>query len=116
MMERTIKRQSKYRARATVIDGIRFDSKAEARRWSELLLLQRANKIADLERQPVYPLHAPDGTKIGDYVADFRYFDFDRNEQIIEDVKSPASAKIPLYRWKKKHTEAEHKIKITEVI
>jgi hypothetical protein len=46
----------KYRNRKTVIDGITFDSKAEAGRWRELTLLQRAGHITDLQRQVVYEL------------------------------------------------------------
>jgi hypothetical protein len=46
----------KYRNRKTVIDGITFDSNAEAGRWRELTLLQRAGHITDLQRQVVYVL------------------------------------------------------------
>ena len=42
---------SKYGAIKTVLDGIKFDSKAEARRWAELRLLERAGQIHDLQRQ-----------------------------------------------------------------
>ena len=41
----------KYHNIKTVINGERFDSKKEAARWQELLLLQRAGKISRLNRQ-----------------------------------------------------------------
>ena len=44
---------SKYRNIKTEVDGIVFDSKAEARRYAELRLLEKANEISDLRLQ--YP-------------------------------------------------------------
>ena len=47
--------RSKYGAVKTVVDGIAFDSKAEARRYRELWALWRAGEISgDLELQPEY--------------------------------------------------------------
>ena len=43
---------SKYRNVKTEVDGILFASKKEARRYSELKLLERAGEIAHLELQP----------------------------------------------------------------
>lgn len=42
---------NKFSAIATVVDGIRFDSLREARRWGELRLLERAGEIRNLRRQ-----------------------------------------------------------------
>ena len=39
--------QSKYHAVPTTIDNIRFASKAEARRYRELRLLEKAGEIAN---------------------------------------------------------------------
>ena len=39
---------SKYMAKKCQVDGIKFDSLKEARRYQELRLLERAGKIADL--------------------------------------------------------------------
>lgn len=105
---------SKYRAKPTVVDGIRFDSMKEARRYGELKLLERAGEISELELQPRFPLTVhfwDDHERIGEYRGDFRYYD--RNgEEIVEDVKG---FKTPLYRWKKKHVEAQYGIQIREV-
>jgi hypothetical protein len=46
----------KYRAISETVDGHKFPSKAEARRYRELKLLQAAGKIRGLELQPVFKL------------------------------------------------------------
>lgn len=46
----------KYRAVATWVDGIKFPSKAEARRYQQLRLLEKAGEIGHLEIQPVFPI------------------------------------------------------------
>lgn len=45
-----------YNIKTRAVDGTVFDSHKEARRWDELLLLQRAGKITDLQRQVKYEL------------------------------------------------------------
>jgi Protein of unknown function (DUF1064) len=103
----------KYRAKPTTIDGVRFDSKAEARRWGELLLLQRAGKITDLNIQQRFPLRADNGQVtgpvIGHYVADFTYSEEGRF--IVEDCKG---FRTPLFKWKAKHFEAQYGYPIRE--
>ncbi len=102
-----MKRPHKFNARKTVLDGLTFDSSKEARRWSELLLLQRAGKITGLERQVVYVL-APAVKLHGEarikpalrYIADFRYYVPETGETIVEDVKSPATAEEKAFRIK----------------
>lgn len=108
---------SKYRNRRTVVDGISFASAKEARRYGELLLLQKAGQIADLKLQPRIKLQAG-GVHICDYVADFFYYardsapfnDFDYGP-IYEDCKG---FKTPIYRLKKKLVLALTGITITE--
>ncbi|NUQ82960.1 MAG: DUF1064 domain-containing protein [Bacteroidetes bacterium] len=46
----------KYRNIPVVIDGIRFDSKGEARRWGALRLQERAGLIDQLDRQVSFTL------------------------------------------------------------
>ena len=41
----------KYHNRKTIVNGHTFDSKKEANRYSELLLLERAGAIHDLRTQ-----------------------------------------------------------------
>jgi hypothetical protein len=103
----------KYRNVPTVVDGIRFASKKEAKRYGELKLMEKGGEIYDLEGQPVYPLFVS-GHKVGKYVGDFRYtrrIDGEVDE-IIEDVKG---VKTPVYRLKKKLVKAIYGIDITEV-
>lgn len=112
--------RSKYGAIPTEVDGVRFASKKEARRYGELKLLERAGEIHSLELQPRFPLLVPsrghggpwDRAHIGDYVADFRYREGPRGLLRIEDVKGMKTA---LYRWKKKHVEAQYGIEIREI-
>lgn len=75
---------SKYRSKRTEIDGISFASKKEAKRYSELKLLERAGHIRQLTLQPRFPLKVG-GQLICTYVADFAYFD--QNARVIEDSK-----------------------------
>ena len=102
---------SKYHAIKTEVDGRVFASRAEARRYSELCLLEKAGEIKRLETQPVYPI-VVNGKKICTYIADFRYFDSGFSREIIEDVKG---MKTPVYRLKKKLVEALYNITITEI-
>lgn len=108
-------RSHKYGAKLTTVDGIRFSSKAEAKRYQELKLLEKAGEIHGLVLQPRYPLWAvnPEGRRaiVGHYVADFAYLD-KRDQQVIEDVKGVRTA---IYRWKRKHFEFQDDAKITEV-
>jgi len=100
---------------ARTVDGRLFASKREAARYRDLALAAKAGQIVDLECQVPYVLHAPDGTAIGKYVADFRYrmqMAFGNWATIVEDAKG---AKTDLYKWKKKHTEAEYQTEIWEV-
>ena len=102
---------SKYHAVRTTVDGITFASKAEARRYQELKMLERAGKIAELRLQPRYVLSV-DGTPIGEYRGDFQYVMLPTHEIITEDVKG---MKTPMYRWKKKHLKAQWGIEIQEI-
>lgn len=101
----------KFNAVRTEIDGIKFASKAEAKRFVELRILERAGHISHLALQPRYELSVA-GVKLGVYVGDFVYFDKDLRRSVCEDVKG---FKTALYRWKKKHVEAQYGISITEI-
>ena len=75
---------NKFSARKVTLDGIDFASQAEANRYSQLKLLERAREIKALGVHPQYPLKV-NGVLIGVYTADFAYFEGGR--QITEDVK-----------------------------
>ena len=67
-------RLSKFKAVKTEVNGILFDSKKEAKRYSQLKLLEKAGEITQLELQPVFQCIVKE-KKICSYRADFRYFD-----------------------------------------
>lgn len=105
------RKRHKYGAVPTVVDNIRFASKAEAKRYGELKLLERAGKISCLELQPKFPL-CVNGKEIGVYIADFAYLDLEKAKDVTEDVKG---IRTPIFNWKKKHYEAQYGITITLV-
>ena len=102
-----MKRANKFNAVKTVVDGITFHSKAEARRYGELVVLENAGKIQRLELQPQFKC-VVNGKKILSYKADFRYFDTATGRTVTEDVKSPPTAKKRDFRITKKLVEALH--------
>ena len=70
--------KSKYRNKKTIIDGICFDSKKEASRYTDLRLLERAGEIVSLECQPRYKIldgfrYAGKTYRASYYIADFRW-------------------------------------------
>lgn len=88
-----------------------FDSKAEYARWQELVILQKAGKIMELERQVKFPLFVGE-VLVCTYVADFTYKDTGRCATFVEDVKGVRTA---IYRLKKKLMLAVLGVKIKEV-
>ena len=82
---------AKYYSKKVTINGITFDSKKEAKRYSELVLLERAGKIHNLERQvkvELIPSQRIDGKVVErscHYVADFVYQE--DGKTVVEDTK-----------------------------
>lgn len=81
---------NKYRNKKTQIDMYVFDSIAESRRYKELVLLERAGKITELQLQPKFLLqesfrkNGKTYRKI-EYMADFMYEE--NGKIVVEDVK-----------------------------
>lgn len=81
---------NKYHNRKVEIDGLKFDSMWEARRWQELRLLESAGVIRDLQRQVRFEVIPKTETERACfYVADFVYAE--GSCLVIEDAKSPAT-------------------------
>ena len=107
--------QNKYKNKKTIIDGIEFDSKAEAKRFCELRLLEKARKIKDLTLQPCFILQ-PSFKKNGktyrkiEYIADFQYEE--NGKIIIEDVKGMETKEFKIKRklFEYKYPDLEIKI------
>ncbi len=94
---------SKYKAKKTVIDGITFDSKAEAKRYQELKLIERAGQIKHLSLQPRFTLqegfvniHTGKKERAIEYVADFMYLE--NGVIIVEDVKGMKTSDYKIKR------------------
>jgi hypothetical protein len=104
-------KRHKYGAQAVVIDGIRFASKKEGKRYAELKLLAKAGEINGLELQPELPVASPNGTLIFTYKADFSYWT-KAGKRVIEDVKG---VRTPVYRLKKKIIEVLYGFEIVEI-
>ena len=123
---------NKYNAKKVSVDGIEFDSKKEARRYQELLLLQKAGEIYMLERQKVYELlpaqREPDTVgkrgcvikgklleRAVEYVADFVYTD-KNGKTVVEDVKGfREGGAYAVFVLKRKLMLYRYGIKIIEV-
>lgn len=85
---------NKYHNDKVVVDGIKFDSKKEARRYCELKLLLKAGKIADLKRQVKFvliPAQRDEKSRLIErecsYIADFVYYDKSKDRVVVEDSK-----------------------------
>jgi hypothetical protein len=119
--------RSKYGAKKVTVDGITFDSQKEYRRFRELVLLERAGRIQDLQRQVKYVLipaqYEPDiigkrgGVKRGklierecSYIADFVYTE--DGKQVVEDTKGFRTQE---YIIKRKLMLKEHGIRVREM-
>ena len=107
-------KRRKYNSQPVEIDGIRFASRAEARRYGELLWQERDGMIHDLECQPRYRLEV-NGVKICDYAGDFRYTDAQTGAVVVEDVKGGDATKTPVYRLKRRLMLACHGIEVKEI-
>lgn len=105
-------KRSKYGAKPAIVDGIRFDSQAEAARYSTLIVLQRAGRIHELELQPVFEIHALSGATVCRYRGDFAYLDVETGLRVCEDVKG---VRTPLYRLKAKFVFEEYGVTIREI-
>lgn len=122
--------KSKYKAIKTTINGIEFDSRKEARRYQELLLLERGKAISSLQLQVKFVLipaqyeeverYGKNGRKLKSYrrlvekevsyIADFVYWE--GGKLIVEDTKG---FKTKDYIIKRKLMLFEKGIKIREV-
>jgi hypothetical protein len=85
------KAMNKFGNRKTLFNGITFDSRREAKRYAELVLLLRAGQISNLRRQVPFEL-LPSQKRNGKvierpvrYVADFVYIE--NGQEVVEDAK-----------------------------
>lgn len=102
----------KYKAKKTEVNGIIFDSKKEADHYCKLKLLEQSGVIHNLECQHRFRIEI-NGQKICDYVADFVFLK--NGKQVVQDVKSNFTRKLPVYRLKYKLMKACLGIEIEEI-
>lgn len=111
---------TKYENTKVEHDGHIFDSKKEMIRYCELKLLERAGEITDLECQKVFVL-VPAVKLLGRtkpavrYLSDFSYVQVKDGSLVVEDVKSPITRKLAVYRLKIHLLKHVHGIEITEI-
>jgi hypothetical protein len=103
---RLTQRPHKYRAQATTVDGIKFASKAEARRYGELKLLKQAGEISGLTTHPRYVLQEGFRGRDGKMVRAITWkLDFGYREgaqEIVEDVKGGKATQTEAFRIKRR--------------
>lgn len=98
-------RTNKYNNHPTTVDGIRFDSKKEARYYEQLKIRKVAGEVDYFLMQ--VPIRLPGGSK---YVCDFQVFftDPEREPEYV-DVKGKQT---PEFRLKKREVEHHYPIRI----
>jgi hypothetical protein len=107
---------TKYHSRKIAVGGQSYDSKKEYKRWCELVLLQKAGQVTNLNRQVKYeliPSQRIDGRvaeRACTYVADFVYEQ--NGKTVVEDTKG---FKTKDYIIKRKLMLWVHGIRIVEV-
>jgi hypothetical protein len=101
------------RATAVGVPGA-FDSRKEAQRAQQLMLLERAGAIHTLRRQVRFELVPACGDELpASYTADFTYYEDGR--YVVEDCKSEPTRKLQAYVLRRKLMNWRHGIRIREV-
>lgn len=117
--------RQKYGNKKVLVDGISFDSKREANRYTELKMMVRSGEISDLELQKEYELIPSQYDKLPrqkgkpkclersvKYIADFVYKDNRTGECVVEDTKG---VRTPEYIIKRKLLLYIYGIRIKEI-
>lgn len=106
------KSRLKYNNVKKEVDGKKFDSTKESKRYLELKSMVERGEISELHEQVKFTF-AHNGVKICSYIADFTYNK--DGKEVVEDVKSEMTKKLPVYKMKKKMMVAFFGIEINEV-
>lgn len=104
----------KYRNKPKLVDGYKFDSRKEAKRYGELVLMQRAGEIWGLEVHPKFNLIV-NGHMVGRYTGDFAYYPRQQFKKTVEDCKSEATKRIRDWPMRKRLMLAIHGIEVREL-
>lgn len=98
----------KYRNKITYVDGYKFDSEKEAKRYKELLLLKKTGKVINFSMQVPYVISF--GYKKHRYYADF-VITWKDGSITVEDVKG---YRTQLYKLKRDLMKEKYNIDIVE--
>lgn len=99
---------SKYHSKKVIYDNIKFDSIKEKNRYIQLKLLEKSNKISELELQKKFELQPKYINNNGEHIrsitykADFFYYDNETKQYVVEDTKG---YRTEVYKLKKKMFE-----------
>ncbi len=102
---------NKYGNKKVTVDGYIFDSTLEAKRYRQLVLLERTGEIKDLQLQVPFELQEA-FKKNGKYYraitykADFVYYDNKLKQTVVEDTKG---MKTDVFKIKQKMFEHKYK-------
>lgn len=104
-------------AKATNLEGLKFQSRREAVRFVDLLRLQDAGDISSLKRQVRFPLdtvtECGNRSTVCHYVADFTYTE--RGPVfVVEDVKPAGGHREDTYLLKRRWFHAQYGFQIRE--
>lgn len=91
-------KRNKYGAKRTVIDGVLFDSKAEATYYTALKMREKAGEVSAVELQRPFSLLGPKGELICTYKADFCFWDHKADRFRVVDVKGVETSVFKLKR------------------
>lgn len=102
-MQAKVAKPTKYKSKATVVDGIRFPSKRQAGHYVDLMRQKRAGLVSYFLME--VPFRLPGGTI---YRADFVVFYPDGTHRVL-DSKGLAT---PAFKIKKREVEATYPVEI----
>lgn len=110
------KKKQKFNTRPVTVDGVKFGSLDELKRFTQLLQMQKAGVITDLKPHPRKYEFIVNGVHIGSYTPDSEYRIVDGGEMVTEDVKSDATRLARDFPLRKKLMLACHGIVVKEFI
>jgi hypothetical protein len=99
-------KQNKYGAKKVTVGDETWDSQLEYSRWCDLVLMEKAGEITELQRQVEFPYEENDKV-VFVYVADVVYSR--SGTRVVEDAKG---MRTPVFNLKKKLIESRYGITI----
>lgn len=101
--------RNKYRNKKVEVQGVKYDSKKEAKITQEILLLEKAGKVRDVVLKPKFDFKIEGETiryasgRPLTYTADVQYFDIEKDKLIVVDIKGFETDVFKIKRALMKH-------------